>query len=42
MFRKGGEVGGGITSGMRTNFQEGTPTESRLNDKLNKVFNTCC
>ena len=27
MFRRGGEVGGGITSGMRTNFQEGTNRE---------------
>ena len=27
MFRKGGEVGGGITSGMRTNYQDGTPSE---------------
>jgi hypothetical protein len=28
MFRKGGEVGGGIMSGMRSNFQEGTPKPS--------------
>ena len=27
MFRKGGEVAGGITSGMRTNFENGTPSE---------------
>ena len=27
MFRRGGEVGGGITSGMRTNFREGTNRE---------------
>jgi len=27
MFRKGGEVGGGITSGMRSNFSEGTNRE---------------
>jgi hypothetical protein len=27
MFRRGGEVDGGITSGMRTNFQEGTNRE---------------
>ena len=27
MFRRGGEVGGGITSGMRTNFQEGSNRE---------------
>ena len=27
MFRRGGDVGGGITSGMRTNFQEGTNRE---------------
>ena len=28
MFRKGGEVGGGIMSGIRTNYQEGTPPPS--------------
>ena len=27
MFRRGGEVGGGITSGMRSNFSEGTNRE---------------
>ena len=27
MFRKGGEVGGGITSGMRNLYAEGTPSE---------------
>jgi hypothetical protein len=27
MFRRGGEVGGGITSGMRSNFKEGTNRE---------------
>ena len=27
MFRRGGEVDGGITSGMRTNFREGTNRE---------------
>ena len=27
MFRKGGEVGGGITSGMRTLYANGTPSE---------------
>ena len=28
MFRKGGEVGGGIMTGIRSNFQEGTPPPS--------------
>ena len=28
MFRKGGEVGGGIMTGIRTNYQEGTPKPS--------------
>jgi len=28
MFRKGGEVGGGIMSGMRNNFKKGTPKPS--------------
>ena len=27
MFRRGGEVGGGITSGMRNNYANGTPSE---------------
>ena len=27
MFRRGGEVSGGITSGMRSNFSEGTNRE---------------
>ena len=27
MFRRGGEVGGGITSGMRSNFSNGTNRE---------------
>ena len=27
MFRRGGEVGGGITSGMRSNFSRGTNRE---------------
>ena len=27
MFRRGGEVGGGIMTGIRNNFQEGTPSE---------------
>ena len=27
MFRRGGNVDGGITSGMRENFQQGTPSE---------------
>lgn len=28
MFRKGGEVGGGIMTGIRTNYQEGSPKPS--------------
>jgi hypothetical protein len=28
MFRRGGEVGGGIMTGIRNNFQEGTPSPS--------------
>ena len=35
MFRKGGEVEGGITSGMRSNFQSGTPSE-RIKQALTK------
>ena len=35
MFRKGGEVGGGITSGMRTNYKDGTPSE-RIKAVLDK------
>jgi hypothetical protein len=27
MFRRGGEVGGGIMTGIRNNFQDGTPSE---------------
>ena len=37
MFRKGGEVGGGIMTGIRDNFQEGTPPPSeRINKALEK------
>ena len=37
MFRKGGEVGGGITSGMRTNYQDGTPSDrERYEEIINK------
>ncbi len=35
MFRRGGEVVGGITSGMRSNFQDGTPSE-RIKQALTK------
>ena len=35
MFRKGGEVEGGITSGMRSNFQNGTPSD-RIKQALTK------
>ena len=35
MFRKGGEVEGGITSGLRSNFQNGTPSE-RIKQALTK------
>ena len=30
MFRKGGEVGGGITSGLRSNFEIGGSAKERL------------
>jgi hypothetical protein len=30
MFRRGGEVGGGITSGLRNNYAEGTSARERL------------
>src|SRR5210317_2533347 len=37
MFRKGGEVGGGIMTGIRSNFQEGTPKPSeRIQEALKK------
>src|SRR5210317_2284195 len=37
MFRKGGEVGGGIMTGIRSNFQEGTPPPSeRIQEALKK------
>ena len=35
MFRRGGEVGGGITSGMRENYSKGTPSE-RIKAELDK------
>ena len=37
MFRKGGEVGGGIMTGIRSNFEEGTPKPSeRIKEALKK------
>jgi hypothetical protein len=37
MFRRGGEVGGGIMTGIRNNFQEGTPSPSeRIAEALKK------
>ena len=39
MFRKGGEVGGGIMSGIRSNFQEGTPKPSERITAALKQFN---
>ena len=37
MFRKGGEVGGGIMTGIRSNFEEGTPKPSeRIKAALEK------
>ena len=37
MFRKGGEVGGGIMTGIRSNFLEGTPSPSkRIQEALKK------
>ena len=37
MFRKGGEVGGGIMTGIRNNFQEGTPKPSeRIKEVLSQ------
>jgi len=38
MFRRGGEVGGGITSGMRSNFKEGTYREQF--DEIMKKYST--
>ena len=35
MFRRGGEVDGGITSGMRNNYAKGTPSE-RIKAELDK------
>src|SRR5210317_1278108 len=39
MFRKGGEVGGGIMTGIRDNFQEGTPSPSERINKALEKFN---
>jgi hypothetical protein len=39
MFRKGGEVGGGIMTGIRDNFQEGTPPPSERINKALEKFN---
>jgi hypothetical protein len=37
MFKRGGEVGGGIMSGIRTNYLEGTPPPSeRIKEALEK------
>ena len=37
MFRKGGEVGGGIMTGIRSNFEQGTPKPSeRIKEALKK------
>jgi hypothetical protein len=37
MFRRGGEVGGGIMTGIRNNFQDGTPSPSeRIAEALKK------
>jgi hypothetical protein len=37
MFRRGGEVGGGIMTGIRNNFQDGTPSPSeRIQEALKK------
>ena len=38
MFRRGGEVGGGITSGMRSNFQNGTYRQQF--DEIIKKYST--
>jgi hypothetical protein len=38
MFRRGGEVGGGIMTGIRNNFQEGTPSPSeRIARSIKKI-----
>jgi len=39
MFRKGGEVGGGIMTGIRSNFDEGTPSPSERINKALEKFN---
>ena len=36
MFRRGGEVGGGITSGMRENFEVGTKPSERIRAVLDE------
>jgi hypothetical protein len=39
MFRRGGEVGGGIMTGIRNNFQEGTPSPAeRIAEALKKFM----
>jgi hypothetical protein len=38
MFRRGGEVGGGIMTGIRNNFQEGTPSPSERITAVLKEF----
>jgi len=39
MFRKGGEVGGGIMSGIRSNFEKGTPKPSERITAALEQFN---
>jgi hypothetical protein len=39
MFRKGGEVGGGIMTGIRDNFEKGTPRPSERINKALEKFN---
>ncbi len=43
MFRKGGEVGGGIMTGvMRENYQEGTPSaRQRYQEIVQKICTAC-
>jgi hypothetical protein len=38
MFRKGGEVGGGIMTGIRSNFEQGTPKPSERIQEALKQF----
>ena len=42
MFRKGGEVGGGITSGMRNLYANGTPSARRIKAVLDEYSAACC